>query len=538
MSFTKVWRPSSDKDSAPLANSRTTIIATGIRVNLLVSVVFFGKASIKRIEPRQTLAWLPKSSNTMYANTNGTQDSAGIARYLKEREPIGFSYPSSGAFQHLPIRRTLTGAPAQAHPGNTKIFLRNLPAHCYILPSVPLNFTLVEIIVLLPNWFKNRAVAARFLNNNLTAALHFMILEKHRDLTFPTEMEREKARRTVTDEYRRVMRKVFADWTRAKHTAPSDWDYTSVSMGGFVPDDAQLRGYRQPAPISFRDLTVGVNKLPEGPDAGDLTRALQFALERPENYMFPDDLPWILEHIGRTQITMAHADRPTVRRYVEIKQREDDEKKLFPYQTGSNLSLDELPAHTSYPPPLHRPTVYAMTKSLLQDDQLVQMLQGGYEMVEVPLQQGYTPVEAYNLEQAHMPGPQAQAQQSVVCEVEMIPHPLQLVDVGMAASQAGYRLSATDSDHSGEEMDILLAPYLSQDNTDVYVPPECPSYAPHHLLRDCVEGNVGFDGSVFAQVARFAQQPDQIGTDWYVGDAAWLSQLLSIIQPNGSESEL
>jgi hypothetical protein len=44
---------------------------------------------------------------------------------------------------------------------------------------------------------------------------------------------------------------------------------------------------------------------------------VQFVTTRPENLVFLDDLPRILDDVGRTDVTMAHTDRPTVRAYNE-----------------------------------------------------------------------------------------------------------------------------------------------------------------------------------------------------------------------------
>ncbi|KAF3044960.1 hypothetical protein E8E11_005181 [Didymella keratinophila] len=238
-------------------------------------------------------------------------------------------YPSSGAYSHLPIRTTITGEAVVPHPNATKIFLRNLPGHCYTLPNVPLNFTLVEIIVLLPNWFKNKNIALRFMSNYLTANLHFAIFEEHRECNFKDDYEREKAKKTITDEYRKAMRShpQNRSWTKAKHSEPLGWDPKLIAMGGFVPDDARLPQYHRLPSVPLHDLMIGVKKLPEGTNAGDLTRCVQFALTRPEDFVFPDDLPRILDHVGRTKVTTAHTDRAIVRAYTDRMRKQTDAKR-------------------------------------------------------------------------------------------------------------------------------------------------------------------------------------------------------------------
>ncbi|KAJ4350861.1 hypothetical protein N0V95_004360 [Ascochyta clinopodiicola] len=452
------------------------------------------------------------------------------------------TYPNSGAFQHLPVRRTLSGAPAQEHPNAYTIFLRDLPAHCYILPSVPLNFTLVELIVLLPNWFKNKAVAARFMNNNLTAAVHFMILEEHRHLQFDTEKDREKARKTIADEYRRTMRKMFPSWTKAGHTIPPGWVPNSLVMDGFVPDDVQMHGYRRPSSIPFRDLAMGVKKVPEGNDAGDLTCALQFALQRPEVYMFPEDLPVILDYIGLSKITTAHTDMVIVRRYDEMKRKDDHAKKYSSRHHGPRPTPDELIARLSPREPFEREELHAMMQALRQDghpapanpleayEQPFQSPQSEINVARMPSQQVQIALPQHQESIVH-----AQAQPNLAHEVdELFRLPTQ-VGADAVAYPTAENSPIVGVEYPSEAlMDGLLRPHQGTFDDRMRELPANPPYASSHLLRDCIEGSFGFDGSSFAQAARYAQQMDQIGTDWRVEHVPWLVQMLSTVQLDDS----
>ncbi|KAJ8119050.1 hypothetical protein OPT61_g91 [Boeremia exigua] len=383
------------------------------------------------------------------------------------------AYPSSGAFQHLPVRRTIAGAPAQAHPNSTKIFLRDLPAHCYTLPSVPLNFTIVEILVFLPNWFKNKGVCARFLNNNLTSNVHFMILEEHRNIKFTNEFERDKARKTLADEYRKTMRMINSGWTKAKHVAPPKWDPMLLSMDGFSPDDVSVSGYRKPPSIPFSDLMAGIKKIPQGTNAGDLTRSIQYTIDNPGNYMFPDDLPNILNHIGRTQVTMFHTDRTIVRRYVENQHMEEETRK------ASSANTLVSPQGENFLP---------TQEQFSQTQVLAQQMSG----IEVPL-----------------------FADNGVPKNQVVDHQTHRTHLGDSSEQL--------------EMDNLLRPY-QEDNISHLLSQPVPSYAPNHLLRDCIEGNMGFDGSMLARAARFAQRPDQLQTNWLVEHVLMLVDLLDTAQ--------
>ena len=435
-------------------------------------------------------------------------------------EPI---YPTSGAFQHLPARRTLSGRLAVGHPNADKIFLRNLPAHCYTLPNVPLNFTLVEIIVLLPNWFKNRALAARFMNNNINATIHFMILEEHREIEFATEAEKDKARKTLTDEYRKAMRKTFGgSWTKLKHAAPHGWDPLLLAMDGFVPDDAKLQTYRWPASIPFHDLMVGVKKLPEGARAGDLTRALHYAQQQSNDYMFPEGLPMILDIIGRTKITNAHTDCSIMQHYVALK--DNVNKPLPKYDWGNHANIDELAARIHAKPYDRDQVRVAMTLSQHVNRPLEEI---SWEVHNHPsVVQRYRAKESQRPAQV-VPSPVHTQKLANAVDAPPPPPPPQIKSAVVTAQVAKQSQNMT-AQQSVEEGHALMRGH--QDQVHMHRPPGSPHYSPRHLLRECAEGNIGFDGSLLAKAARFAQQADQLGTDWYVENVPWLSQLLEAAQ--------
>jgi hypothetical protein len=377
-------------------------------------------------------------------------------------------YPTSGSLQHLPARTTVTGDPAQPNPMTNKNFLANLPAHCYTLPDVPLNFTIVEILVLLPNWFRNKALCARFLNNHLTGSIHFMILEEHRELQFGSEHERERARKWLTDEYRKAMRKDNKDWTKATHVKPAGWQPTAMGVDGFTPDDVEVPGYRIVPSIFFRDLAIGVKKMPEGPAAGDLTRALLFAIESKQDYLFPEDLPTILDYIGRTQIMTAHTDRPIVHTYSELKLQEETRNR-------------------------------ALRQQYNQANQAAQAQPTLQQMAQQALDYG-----AQNL------------WQNTTQSVEAVP-----------GNQAGsHQVENAQIDQSDENVVGLLRQHLNPEFEMVVIPPTGLDYAQDFLLRDCIEGNIAFDGSPLARAARFAQRQDQMQVTWSVGHVPLLNQLL------------
>jgi hypothetical protein len=209
-------------------------------------------------------------------------------------------------------------------PLSKKAYLNGFPSYAYVMPTGPaLNFTMVDIIFILPNWFSNQQIMDRFVNNGLTPIVHVAILQEHRTMDNMSTEEIAKLREGCSDEYRRVMRTMDPSWKRAAHTVPASWDNQNITVNHFLPDVAHSPHYTAPKPIPFKDLMVGIKKLPEGKDAGDLTRALDFALRNQKidtnglkaDYMFPDDIHAIINHIGPTLLTNDHSDMVTRFRY-------------------------------------------------------------------------------------------------------------------------------------------------------------------------------------------------------------------------------
>lgn len=427
-------------------------------------------------------------------------------------------YPSSGSLQHLPARTTVTGGPALPNPTHYMNFLSDLPAHCYELPKEVLNFTIVEILVLLPNWFKNKALCARFVNNNLTGHIHFMILEEHRELQLGSEYERERARKWITDEYRKAMRKIVPDWIKAKHVVPAGWDSTAIGMDGFYPDDVDSRDYRRVPSILFKDLAIGVKKMPEGPAAGDLTRALLFALENKQDYSFPEDLPTILDYIGRTHITTAHTDRPLVHVYAERKRQEDIRNRTLRQQSNNaNRAAQAQPISEGY-------------ASANQSNSVLQAAQAQ------PIPEGYAPANQQGIAahdgtvfQTRDPSTlQHMTQQTLDYGAQKLwqgtPQGVEAVPGNRALS---HPVEDVQGDQSGDDMFHLLHQHLTPKFDMVVIPPTGLQYAPDFQLRDCIEGNIAFDGSPLARAAKFAQREDQMGVLWCVEHVPLLNQLLN-----------
>jgi hypothetical protein len=207
-----------------------------------------------------------------------------------------------------------------------KVYLLELPEHTYIMPAGPtLNFTMADILVILPNWFKKQQMATRFMNNGLTSAVHVAILQEHRTMNL-SERELTRSRDGCSDQYRRTMRQMTPKWTKAGYRVSDDWNRQDITVNQFLPDAARNVKLKATPPVPFKKLMSDMKKLPQGPDAGDLTRALEYALQNQKigahgevvEFLFPNDIHIILNQIGYATITMDHFDAAVIFRYDQM----------------------------------------------------------------------------------------------------------------------------------------------------------------------------------------------------------------------------
>lgn len=241
------------------------------------------------------------------------------------RNAIGNPYQ-----QNQPV--DASNQPPQVRTPLSEPYLQSQPEYVYNMPGgTLLNFTLVEVIALMVNWFKVYPdLAERFLNNGLTSGTHMVILEEHRNISM-LDRDRNRTKDLISDGYRRSMRRIHESWTKAKHKKPQGWDGNVLSVNHLSHDKAG-----KATPIPMKVLMNGIKHLPQGDDAGDLTRALQYAISNQKrghnaevlDWMFPDDLHTILAHIGYTAINQNHLDEAAVARYDTVcKHKEQLDRK-------------------------------------------------------------------------------------------------------------------------------------------------------------------------------------------------------------------
>jgi hypothetical protein len=265
-----------------------------------------------------SLSFAPSNQHASNTGTSAQIARKTIANRDQSRQPGAPSRAAGPQQSELPVRN------APAKPNSRLAFLDCLDEHAYRMPQRagrPLNFTMVEILAMLPNWYRHGQMTHRFLNNGLNSGIHLSILQEHRKLGLSEEDER-RGVNGLTDAYRKTMRAHFdKDWTRATHEADEDWHKDDLDVTNFVPD-----AHRTPPDlpsIPFKNLVNGITKMPDMADAGDLTQALLFALRNQkraangslEDYLFPDDIHQILGIVGYAHVTANHTDGAVVQRY-------------------------------------------------------------------------------------------------------------------------------------------------------------------------------------------------------------------------------
>jgi len=191
---------------------------------------------------------------------------------------------------------------------------------------------------MLPHLPWNYEVANRLCNNGFDSKIYQFILFEHRDYEGKNAKwsTRHKAQQTlcalntITKMFQGGMRmgpsldKKNPGWTRRNHPPPpSTWNASDISMDGYQPAHITHSKPKDkphtPSSIRAIDLSKGLSKLPQGDDAGDLTRFYAWAQHlfdtTHEVVMFPRDLARYKQQ-SHWMPTQAHSDPEVLRRWT------------------------------------------------------------------------------------------------------------------------------------------------------------------------------------------------------------------------------
>ncbi|EDU48066.1 predicted protein [Pyrenophora tritici-repentis Pt-1C-BFP] len=439
------------------------------------------------------------------------------------------------ASRSMPAPPPVRNVPQSGNPRSQ--FLSGIPLHDYMFPQGGLiNATVVDIIVIFPQWFRNPYILERFLNNGITANIQFVIL---------TNTD------TLASLQKQMRKYLDSKWTKQTHRAPYGWNTQTMSIHDFKPESMVSGGpYEAPPSIPFKDLAIGLKKLPVGSDAGDLTRALDYAMQNykldehghPVDFVFPDDIHLILDAIGRTVVTAGNADVSIIIRYHNIIREHEAvrRKKLAEdrRQTADERRQQEL-------------AVEAANQSMNQDHEH-----------QIPTQQ--SSLYGYGQMDWQVPQPAPQHYQSDgeyggMSSTGMGFHPPRTYSQDAAAAVASRLtsygtpqtttslppipsicvFSPSDDDtsqpppqQSWQPQDPVAAQQQIEDwvaankTFDLNGVPQC-SMHPAMLLRECADRFAADDTSDIARAARWAVAlGDSDVLEWTVGDAEMIVGLL------------
>ncbi|KAF2817153.1 uncharacterized protein BDZ99DRAFT_564944 [Mytilinidion resinicola] len=239
-----------------------------------------------------------------------------------------------------------TGAKDVGNCGRSRIYdyMKSAPHKDHSL-NLNISVTAVELIVLIPHSILSWPIANRLVQNGMTYKLHKYIARRHRAGSvldgsasideIAAEDDKLYSVNSILHGYQHAMRagpdpkNPMANWTHSRHSmlvSNNNFDPKNVSLSGVrTRAETHSKTYRPPKSIPLESLANDVLQLPQGADAADLTRAVEFAQQYPGRYFFPTDVEAVIRQVGRVVVTREHTDAACIRRWMPRMQRFRDE---------------------------------------------------------------------------------------------------------------------------------------------------------------------------------------------------------------------
>ncbi|KAH6629565.1 hypothetical protein C7974DRAFT_424587 [Boeremia exigua] len=178
------------------------------------------------------------------------------------------------------------------------------------------NMTVAEILAFFPNCINCADVIYRMISNGGSRKAIHAIINAHRDL------EAEWSINCCGEAMYKTMEKAgYAQWTVKKHnnwheSRKASWDGSRLDVGVLRTFPGGPAGT-----VSFRKLAESVRTMPEGDDALDLTRMVQYCVQNDEDgWRYPNDYEELLELLGGPkQVREANTDRAVFSRWEDRK---------------------------------------------------------------------------------------------------------------------------------------------------------------------------------------------------------------------------
>jgi hypothetical protein len=235
-------------------------------------------------------------------------------------------------------RKSATKTPIKNAPGGTQEY-RSRGTYGKLSDAPPPNLdfpvgnmTLAEMAAFLPQSIKSWDVIDRFCGNGGVQSIYAAMIKHFRTIESGGSITTNTVYRMLKEAMikRSKVESQYASWTAGTHQQFHDrtsFDASSVSVTGFrTPMAGQAD---KPAdPIPMKDLANGVKIFPTGDDALDLTRAVRYCQEHPDEvWMYPTDYERLVQqlpldtdsnehNVGPAAVLPGHHDSAVIGRYT------------------------------------------------------------------------------------------------------------------------------------------------------------------------------------------------------------------------------
>jgi hypothetical protein len=178
------------------------------------------------------------------------------------------------------------------------------------------NMTAVEILTFLPNSIDCADVVYRLISNGGSRKSIYAIVNTHRNsqagwsLSWCGEAM-----------YKTMAKAGYTDWTITRHGQWHDQQKSTWDEGKLDVGDLRTTSDEPAGDVPFSELAENVRAMPEGNDALDLTRMVQYCLENAGDvWLYPRDYEELLQLIGGpAQIGKENVDRAVLKRWENKK---------------------------------------------------------------------------------------------------------------------------------------------------------------------------------------------------------------------------
>jgi hypothetical protein len=182
------------------------------------------------------------------------------------------------------------------------------------------NMTAVELLTFFPNSVRCADVIYRLISNGGSPHAIWAIVNTQRDLS--SEWGQNSCRQWMYD----AMDKAgYKEWRFKAHKKfheqrKTPWDEANLDVAGFTTPGQIGRKATLPTDIPFKNLAVDVRHIPQGNDALDLTRMVEYCVQNPHDpWRYPRDYATLLGLVGgAAPIGPEHIDRKAFKRWAGV----------------------------------------------------------------------------------------------------------------------------------------------------------------------------------------------------------------------------